>query len=38
MRPGLTVIVAGPYSRDEALRRLDDVRRVVPDAFRKALD
>ncbi len=38
MSPGLTVIVAGPYSRDEALRLLDVVRRYVPDAFRKALD
>ncbi len=38
MSPGLTVIVAGPYSRDEALRRLEQVRRYVPDAFRKALD
>ncbi len=38
MSPGLTVIVAGPYSRDEALRLMDGVRRYVPDAFRKALD
>jgi hypothetical protein len=38
MTPGLRVIVAGPFDRDTALRLLPQVRQVVPDAFRNALD
>ena len=38
MTPGLTVIVAGPYDRETALRLLGQARLYVPDAFRNSLD